>query len=539
MNVTRCLHLAALVALATGMAGAAGSPGSAATGPDDPPHAYRQPAGPSDLLGSFGRRIGDLDPHFGLVPSMPGRFTVDFGGTSPSAEFPIGVLMLPGDGFIVVGISTVFEPDDGARLVLSWHRRDGHYAPRLDQGREIIPLGNLPFEEFELLRAQGVFDPSAGITQPRVYAAGRATSGPGNSDFLVICVTYMTGSFIRCPGFGSNGMATVPFDLGGEPYRHDRAGDLHIDVARQRLLLAGSAQFDRHDHDFAIASLDMNSGAPDPTFGNQGRKTIPFDVGGLHGDHAHSILVHMDGRISVGGSASDGVHPRAAMAQLLPDGSLDTGFCPTAEPTCDSPLPYRNGRRLWNDEPQGASTRIVRLLGGSFHTSGGVAVVRHQEFPGPGRDVWTGQGLVSLQRGDGGCSPCTVALLQEGDGLRIEDAVLDARLVLAGDLLLPDFGVLVTATGLVPGTLNAVTHVYRVKMTMQLDTAFSSGPAPARQVFDYPSSIKGYRESWPQVITRDSRNRILVAGSRVWDEADTDITLTRLQYDVILENGFD
>ncbi len=353
MNVTRCLHLAALVALATGMAGAAGSPGSAAAGPDDPPHAYRQPAGPSDLLGSFGRRIGDLDPHFGLVPSMPGRFTVDFGGTSPSAEFPIGVLMLPGDGFIVVGISTVFEPDDGARLVLSWHRRDGHYAPRLDQGREIIPLGNLPFEEFELLRAQGVFDPSAGITQPRVYAAGRATSGPGNSDFLVICVTYMTGSFIRCPGFGSNGMATVPFDLGGEPYRHDRAGDLHIDVARQRLLLAGSAQFDRHDHDFAIASLDMNSGAPDPTFGNQGRKTIPFDVGGLHGDHAHSILVHMDGRISVGGSASDGVHPRAAMAQLLPDGSLDTGFCPTAEPTCDSPLPYRNGRRLWNDEPQG------------------------------------------------------------------------------------------------------------------------------------------------------------------------------------------
>lgn len=84
-----------------------------------------------------------------------------------------------------------------------------------------------------------------------------------------------------------------------------------------------------------------------------------------------------------------------------------------------------------------------------------------------------------------------------------------------------------------------MTHVYRVKMTMQLDTGFSSGPVPARQVFEYPSSIKGYRESWPQVITRDSRNRILVAGSRVWDEADTDITLTRLQYDVILENGFD
>src|SRR5262249_8719027 len=129
-------------------------------------------------------------------------------------------------------------------------------------------------------------------------------------------------------GFGTFGKAVIPFNKGGA--LNDQARAVAVD-AQGRTIVAGFAQFGATDYDFAVTRLKLD-GSPDPTFGNNGTKTIAFDLGGGHDDRATSVAIDAQGRIVVAGYAeatpfAGSKQTNFAVARLNPlDGSLDRDF---------------------------------------------------------------------------------------------------------------------------------------------------------------------------------------------------------------------
>ena len=92
-----------------------------------------------------------------------------------------------------------------------------------------------------------------------------------------------------------------------------------------KIVLAGTAQVATTSSDFAVARLNPD-GTLDRSFGHGGEDHIPIGSGGF--ENAFVGAVAMDGqKIVVAGGAQVGAHSTAvAVARLNPDGSLDTSF---------------------------------------------------------------------------------------------------------------------------------------------------------------------------------------------------------------------
>jgi uncharacterized delta-60 repeat protein len=104
------------------------------------------------------------------------------------------------------------------------------------------------------------------------------------------------------------------------------------------------------DTDFGVARLRAGDGSLDTSFSGDGEAVVFFDLGpNSRIDQANAVAVANDGKIVLGGIALDSAisRLRPVVAQLLPDGSPDTAFCPTG---CTLNAGYNavnSGRRVY------------------------------------------------------------------------------------------------------------------------------------------------------------------------------------------------
>ena len=92
--------------------------------------------------------------------------------------------------------------------------------------------------------------------------------------------------------------------------------------------LPGVRKLWRYGLDFeAMEQRILLDGALDPSFGNSGITTIPFDLGYNNSDVVGGVAVQLDGKIVVAGTAQiAATSADFAVARLNPDGTLDQSF---------------------------------------------------------------------------------------------------------------------------------------------------------------------------------------------------------------------
>jgi uncharacterized delta-60 repeat protein len=103
-----------------------------------------------------------------------------------------------------------------------------------------------------------------------------------------------------------------------------------------------------------LAARFLASGAPDPTFGNNGKAQID---GGLSSITIHACLELADGHFIFAGSAGKGEQQRAAAWRLSPDGALDPGF-------------GSNGMALIDTATESLATSMLVMADGSLAIAG-------------------------------------------------------------------------------------------------------------------------------------------------------------------------
>ncbi len=145
--------------------------------------------------------------------------------------------------------------------------------------------------------------------------------GTGNDDFAIARVTP-NGSMDKT--FSSDGKKTVAFNVGGAGTDRATSVALQADGA---IVVAGSATAVNGDGDFAVTRIKKN-GSMDKTFSGDGRKMVPFNLGASLEDQATGVVIQADGSIVLGGFAqvsATGDFDFAA-TRLTSVGELDTSF---------------------------------------------------------------------------------------------------------------------------------------------------------------------------------------------------------------------
>ncbi|KAF0165884.1 MAG: Ig family protein [Rhodocyclaceae bacterium] len=116
-------------------------------------------------------------------------------------------------------------------------------------------------------------------------------------------------------GFGSGGTIITPV---GPTTGEGQSVAIQADG---RIVVAGFA-WNGSNHDFALVRYNA-SGTLDTSFGTGGKVMTVF---GTTNDFGYSVAVQADGKILVGGSASNGSNDDFAIARYNADGSLDSSF---------------------------------------------------------------------------------------------------------------------------------------------------------------------------------------------------------------------
>ncbi len=128
------------------------------------------------------------------------------------------------------------------------------------------------------------------------------------------------GGPLRDLGWGAvpadNGIAYLPFDIGGDLGDRARSAALQPDG---KLLIGGSATTSSTSVDVAIARTLPSRGAPDPTFGSNGRVRL----GPTEGGWINSMAAMSDGRIVYAAPLTGSTF---VVGRLLADGTPDTSF---------------------------------------------------------------------------------------------------------------------------------------------------------------------------------------------------------------------
>lgn len=137
--------------------------------------------------------------------------------------------------------------------------------------------------------------------------------------------------------FSFDGRVSVDFDGGGGA---DTAMGLALH-ADGRIVIVGTTSPDgsSQGEDFAIAQL-MPDGTLDTGFGGgSGKRTVAFDLaGGSGSDYGMDVAITADGRILVAGTVERTLGTDFAVARLLPDGTPDASFNLTGKVTLDFAL---------------------------------------------------------------------------------------------------------------------------------------------------------------------------------------------------------
>jgi uncharacterized delta-60 repeat protein len=96
--------------------------------------------------------------------------------------------------------------------------------------------------------------------------------------------------------------------------------------AQGYLLVAGSKLISGTDTSFLVCRFSPDGSLANFAGGQAACSQPDFNVGGFHTDTANSILVQADGKIVLAGAAATDTGTALAVARLLPNGALDTGF---------------------------------------------------------------------------------------------------------------------------------------------------------------------------------------------------------------------
>jgi uncharacterized delta-60 repeat protein len=160
----------------------------------------------------------------------------------------------------------------------------------------------------------------------KILMAGDAEVKRADSSITTdFAVTRLNANGTIDPTFGVQGKRTIDFALGSV---------FDIDVAYGmalqgdgKIVLVGMATGNTNAgaEDFAIARLNAD-GSLDTTFGNGGKKTIPFDRGGINADTAYAVAIQVDGKIIVAGESYGPSSDDFAVARLTATGALDLSF---------------------------------------------------------------------------------------------------------------------------------------------------------------------------------------------------------------------
>jgi uncharacterized delta-60 repeat protein len=187
------------------------------------------------------------------------------------------------------------------------------------------------------------FSAAAVDSSGRVIVVGTTVAGVHEKD---IGVARFNPDGSLDASFATGGVARI--DYFGED---DNASAVAID-RDDNIVIAGRAQINASDSDFAVMRLLGTDGSPDPAFFGGGMTTIAFDLGPASGpryDEASVVAIDHQGRIVVGGLAYDNTigRDRIGLARLTPTGYPDTSLC---ESSCNFMGTYtaiHSGRRVY------------------------------------------------------------------------------------------------------------------------------------------------------------------------------------------------
>lgn len=316
---------------------------------------------------------GDADASFGRSGSAVVEFTTepdDFSGAVevlPQADGTLLAVGYAGDRIALVRMSRDGAVDPGTGVTLVGQDKDRAFTATVDeQGRTLLYGRDLAFNAV-LLRAlpDGSLDSGFG-------SGGRATfpTIPLSSVGDVIVdgeVTYLSGSTSNDVGEPVGFVARViggaldsAFGSGGVLTTGSYAAALLVQGSR--LLVGGG------DASGATVRAFDRTGAPDPSFGESGVRTLPDSGGGL--TFVADAVPLADGKVLVSGvlgadAFTAQVGPAGALEPAYGDGGVARfrlGECP---PTADNIAVDDAGRALVALTYEGCGTRAVaRLTGG-------------------------------------------------------------------------------------------------------------------------------------------------------------------------------
>lgn len=158
------------------------------------------------------------------------------------------------------------------------------------------------------------------LANGKLIVVGSAEVTGEETDFAVARLN-VDGS--RDTSFDGDGRLTFHFDL-DPTFKNELATSVAIDAAGNILVAGFAEKGAAYAGDFAIARLTP-SGALDPNFGGDGRVTVPFDLGGTFDDEVLELIVAPDGSIYMTGAASANGYD-FAVVKLLPDGTPDPSY---------------------------------------------------------------------------------------------------------------------------------------------------------------------------------------------------------------------
>lgn len=254
-------------------------------------------------------RNGDLDRNFG----EDGIRLVDFGASATAFG-----LAVDDGGRIVLGGMADGGAATGTDFAVARVLPDGTLDTAFSfDGRTTVAVGpgntaELPFNT--LIQSDG-----------KVVVAGdmyNAVGGGGTQDMAIV---RFNSNGTLDPTFSGDGIAQIDFALAAQP--DDRALDV-VQLPDGKLIVVGSAEVTGQDLDFAVVKLNTD-GSRDTTFDGDGRLTIRFNLDEVHRKEiASAVGIDGSNRIVVGGIAAKGAAGSFdfAVARLLPSGQLDPNF---------------------------------------------------------------------------------------------------------------------------------------------------------------------------------------------------------------------
>jgi uncharacterized delta-60 repeat protein len=148
------------------------------------------------------------------------------------------------------------------------------------------------------------------------------------------------------PAFGVNGVVATGIQAATTSSNSNMTLLLASDG---KILLAGTTFQPSLLPQFSVLRFRPD-GSPDSTFGTAGRTDVVFAPGWGH--NCHDAVLYDDGRILLAGEGFS----RAALARLLPDGSMDATFAPDG--------------KFWSDQPNTGLFSVALLPDGKILAAG-------------------------------------------------------------------------------------------------------------------------------------------------------------------------